>query len=128
MERRAFIVQLTAAALAAPLAADAQQAEKVRRIGVLYSGSPPFVSHVTEAFRQGLSERGYVEGRNIAVEYRYAEERYERLPELAAEGARRSVSKMVGDHCRAVDRRIVPDLVAAFTLPLQHAPEREVFG
>ena len=85
MERRAFIVLLTAAALAAPLAADAQPPEKVRRIGVLYSGSPPFVSHVTEAFRQGLRERGYVEGRNIAVEYRYAEERYERLPDLAAE-------------------------------------------
>ena len=70
--------------LAAPLAAEAQQAAKVARIGYL---SPNLAAspHLREAFRQGLRDLGYVEGRNVVIEYRDAEGKLERLPALAAE-------------------------------------------
>jgi putative ABC transport system substrate-binding protein len=66
-------------------AAEAQQAKKVPRIGFLSSLSPAVVSDRIEAFRQGLRELGYVEGKNIVIEWRYAEGKTERLPDLAAE-------------------------------------------
>lgn len=69
--------------LAAPLAAEAQEAPKVPRIGYLVVGSA--LGPRDEAFFEGLRELGYVEGRNIVIEYRYAQERLGRLPELAAE-------------------------------------------
>jgi putative ABC transport system substrate-binding protein len=84
MDRRAFIGTLTGGLLATPLAAEAQEAAKVARIGYLstnLAGSP----HVVEAFLQGLGDLGYVEGRNVAIEYRDAEGKLERLPALAAE-------------------------------------------
>jgi putative ABC transport system substrate-binding protein len=65
--------------------AEAQQAKKIPRIGVLFAGSPATFSLRTEAFLQGLRDLGYVEGKTIAVEWRWAEDRVERLPELAAE-------------------------------------------
>jgi putative tryptophan/tyrosine transport system substrate-binding protein len=70
--------------LAAPLAAEAQQATKVARIGYLLS-NPAANPHLHEAFRQGLRDLGYVEGRNLVIEYRSAEGKLERLPALAAE-------------------------------------------
>ena len=75
------------AVLAAPLAVGAQQPTNVARIGYLGSGSPewPQTRAVLDAVRQGLRERGYVEGQNIIIEYRFAEGKYERLPDLAAE-------------------------------------------
>jgi len=81
--------------LAAPLGADAQQRANVARIGVL--GSPTASSYATriEAFKRGLRELGYVEGQNIAIEYRWAEGRYERLPGLAAELVRLRVDVIV---------------------------------
>ena len=63
--------------LAAPLAADAQQAGKVYRIGYLSSGSSTVGSHMLEAFREGLRARGWVEGQNIVIDYRFAEGRYD---------------------------------------------------
>jgi len=84
MDRRAFIGALTGGLLAAPLAAEAQQATTVARIGYLATNlatSP----HTREAFRQGLRDLGYVEGRNLVIEYRSAEGKRERLPALAAE-------------------------------------------
>jgi putative ABC transport system substrate-binding protein len=84
VDRRAFIGTLTGGLLAAPLAAEAQQAAKVPRIGYLalnLAASP----HLHEAFRQGLRDLGYVEGRNVVIEYRDAEGKFERLPALAAE-------------------------------------------
>jgi len=66
----------------APLATKAQQAAKTPRVGYL---SPTSAPAFEDAFRQRLRELGYVEGRNIAIEYRWAEGKYERLPELAAE-------------------------------------------
>jgi putative ABC transport system substrate-binding protein len=82
--RRAFLGTLAGGLLAAPLAAEAQQAAKVARIGYL-AGSLAATPHAPEAFRQGLRDLGYVEGRNVVIEYRDAEGKFERLPALAAE-------------------------------------------
>ena len=83
MRRRQFIALLGGAA-AWPLAAQAQQAAKVFQIGFLFYGSSGS-SPELDAFRQGLREFGYIEGQNIAVEYRFAGGQVERLPDLAAE-------------------------------------------
>ena len=82
MERRAFMGVLAGGLLAAPLTAEAQPAANVARIGWLGFGGP---SSRTEAFLQGLRDLGYVEGRNVVVEYRSAEGKLEHLPTLAAE-------------------------------------------
>jgi putative ABC transport system substrate-binding protein len=79
--RRAFLGTLTAGLLAAPLAAEAQDAAKIARIGFLVQGSGP----VDQDFLQGLRDLGYVEGRTLVIEYRSAEGKPERLPPLAAE-------------------------------------------
>ncbi len=82
--RRAFIGALAGGLLGAPLAAEAQQAAKIARIGYL-AGNLAADPHLPEAFRQGLRDLGYVEGRNVVIEYRDAEGKFERLPALAAE-------------------------------------------
>ena len=81
MRRREFIA-LVGGIVAAPIAAEAQQAGKVARIGYLATNPTP---HFQEAFRQGLRDLGYVEGRNLVIEDRNAEAKPERLPALAAE-------------------------------------------
>src|SRR5437773_3821248 len=89
------IVTLTLSLLAAPLAADAQQAGKVPRIGFLgVTSSSDRPSHL-DAFRQRLRELGWVEGQNIVIDYRYAEGRVDRLPDLAAELVRLKVGLIV---------------------------------
>jgi len=95
VNRRRFLGTLSAGLLVAPLAAGAQQAGKVYRIGYLTSGSPTNDPRLIEAFRQGLRELGWVEGQNIATEHRFAEGRFERLPDLAAELARPQVDIIV---------------------------------
>jgi putative tryptophan/tyrosine transport system substrate-binding protein len=80
-----LLVTIILGLLAAPLAADAQPAGKVPRIGVLSAGSPPATVPRFEPFIQGLRELGYVEGQTIALEYRFADGQHERLPALAAE-------------------------------------------
>ena len=84
LTRLAVVVTLALGLLAAPLAAEAQQAAKVARIGYL---TPNIAAnpHLSEAFGQGLRDLGYVEGRNVVIEYRSAEGKFERLPALAAE-------------------------------------------
>src|SRR5216683_7739275 len=89
------IVTLTLSILAAPLVTDAQPAGKVYRIGRLSSGPPREPNPGLEAFRQGLRDLGYVEGQNLVIEYRYAEGREERLPDLAAELVRLKVDVIV---------------------------------
>jgi putative ABC transport system substrate-binding protein len=91
MSRREFTMLLGSGAAAAvwPLPARAQQAA-VPTIGYLYAGPPN--RNVEAAFRKGLSEMGFVDGRNVAIEFRYAEDQNDRLPALAAELARRRVA------------------------------------
>jgi putative tryptophan/tyrosine transport system substrate-binding protein len=84
MERRRFIEVIAGGLVAAPLAVEAQQAAKVARIGWLAVHLAPN-RHLSEAFRQGLRDLGYVEGRNVVIEYRDAEGKFERFPALAAE-------------------------------------------
>ncbi|HEY7652867.1 MAG TPA: ABC transporter substrate-binding protein [Methylomirabilota bacterium] len=86
MERRAFLGALVGGVLAAPLTAGAQQAGKIYRVGHLAASAPSAENtRLLGAFHAELRARGWVEGRNIAFEYRWAEGRYERLPHLAAE-------------------------------------------
>jgi putative ABC transport system substrate-binding protein len=85
LDRRAFIGTLAGGLLAAPLAAEAQQAGRVYRIGFLSTASATAAASRVEAFRLGLRELGYIEGRNVTIEYRWAEGKDERLPGLAAE-------------------------------------------
>jgi putative ABC transport system substrate-binding protein len=81
MERRAFLAGTGAVLLAAPLAAQAEQADRVFRIGVLGHSSASASAGRIEAFRQGLRDLGYVEGKNVALEYRWSEGKQDRLPE-----------------------------------------------
>jgi len=86
MTARVWLVAAFALAfVAAPLAAEAQRAAKVPRIGVLFGTSPSVGAPFIEAFRQGLGDLGYVEGKNIAIESRWAEGRYDRYPDFATE-------------------------------------------
>jgi putative ABC transport system substrate-binding protein len=94
MKRREFITLLGGAAAAWPLTAYAQQS-KMSVIGYLGPGSAAASASTLAVFRQNLAGAGYVEGRNIAIEYRFAEGRYDRLPEMAAELVRQQVSLIV---------------------------------
>jgi len=96
MTRRVgLVVVLTLSILSAPLSSDGQQGGKVPRIGFLGGASPSAAAHLVDAFRQGLRDLGYVEGQNIAIEYRFAEGKAERLPDLAAELVRLRVDVIV---------------------------------
>jgi ABC-type uncharacterized transport system substrate-binding protein len=95
MKRRAFITLLGGAAAAWPLAARAQQAGKVARIGFLGATSPAHYGVRVEGLRAGLRELGYIEGTNLVLEYRWAEGNYERLPALVAELVRSNVDVVV---------------------------------
>ena len=89
MQRREALAILVGLTVAWPLATHAQQ-KAMPVIGVLSPASGPFSTMVT-AFRQGLSEAGYVEGKNLVIEYRFAEGHYDRLPALAADLVDRKV-------------------------------------
>jgi putative ABC transport system substrate-binding protein len=95
MRRRDFVSLLGSAAIAWPLAARAQQAGKIARIGFLGATSPAHYGVRVEALRAGLRELGYIEGTNLVLEYRWAEANYERLPALVAELIRSNIDVIV---------------------------------
>jgi putative ABC transport system substrate-binding protein len=95
MERRTFMAMLTGGIVVSPLAAEAQKAGKVYRVGFLGNSSAALEANLVGPFREGLRELGYVEGRNIVIEYRWAEGKYERFPALIAELAALNVDVIV---------------------------------
>jgi len=104
--------------------AEAQQQKKVPRIGFLVGASPSTNAARTEAFRQGLRELGYVEGKNIVIEYRYAEGKLDRLPDLAAELVRLKVDVIVtgGSQTTRATKQ------AASTIPIVMAQDNDPVG
>jgi len=96
MDRRAFLGTIAGSLLAAPLAAEAQQTASRRRIGVLFVLLSP-AGKEAQAFRQGLRDAGYVEGRDVVIEWRSANGDYARLPQLAADLVERKVDVIVAD-------------------------------
>src|SRR5262245_29511675 len=121
MNRRAFIGTFAGSPLAVPGVGKAQQAGKVYRIGVLFGGSPG--DPLAESFKRGLSDLGYVEGRNINVEYRWGEGRGDRLPGLAAELVRLNVDIIVASSQAAVAAKhattVIPIVMPIITDPVR---------
>jgi putative ABC transport system substrate-binding protein len=116
IDRRTFLAGTSAVLLAAPLGAEAQQASGVPRLGWLSPASAVDGLPNLEALRAGLREHGYVEGRNIIIEVRWAEGRSERLPELAAELVRLRVAVLctAGSQASAAAKRATATIPVVF--------------
>ena len=122
MDRRDTVLALLALG-AAPLAAEAQQAAKIARIGYLAT-NPATSPHLREASLQGLRDLGYVEGRNLVIEYREAEGKADRLPALAAELVALKVDVIVASGTLAA----LAAKQATRTLPIVFSPAGDPVG
>jgi putative ABC transport system substrate-binding protein len=106
MRRREFIVLIGSATVLGPLVAHAQQSA-LPVVGFLGTETPELFANRLRAFSKGLSETGYVEGENVAVEYRWAEGQNSRLPALASDLVRREVSVIVANGPAAVAAKVI---------------------
>ena len=121
MSRRILYWLLTTIFLATVSLAQAQQPAKVPRIGYLSSTSPSAASSRIEAFRQGLRELGYVEGKNLDIEWRYAEGKLDLLPALAAELVRLKVDIIVSASPPVT--RAAKDATVTIPIVMAHDPD-----
>ena len=119
----ALPILVAAMLLCVALTAEAQQPARIPRIGILFASSASVQSARVEAFRQRLRELGYVEGKNIVIEYRYAEGKLERLPDLAAELVRLKVDVIV-----TVPQAILAAQKASATIPIVFALHPDPVG
>jgi putative ABC transport system substrate-binding protein len=124
MKKKLTVLTLCAMIFALCYSAWAQQPKKIPRIGFLGASSPSAISARIEAFRQGLRELGYVEGKNIVIEYRYAEGKLDRLSTLAAELVRLGVDVIV----LAGPASIRPAKEATSTIPIVMANDADPVG
>ena len=119
-----FIVSLIPGPLAVEAQDNAQQPTKIARIGFLWTSSPRLATHAVEGFREGLRDAGYIEGQNIAVEHRAADDVLQRLPDLATEMVRRSVDVIVTQGTQAAQAagratRTIPIVMAVGGSPVE---------
>jgi putative ABC transport system substrate-binding protein len=123
MDRRRFVAGAVSV-LAAPLAVEAQQAEKVYRIGYLQTSARVETLHMVKAFEDGLRDLGYRVGQNVVIEYRFAEARPERLPGLAADLVRLNVDVIV----TGINTNTAAAMKATTTIPIVMANSVDPVG
>jgi len=124
MRSNVILLTLSALLLALSVSAQAQQSTKIPRIGFLGAGTAASISSRVEAFRQGLRERGYIEGKTIAVEYRYGEGKVDRLSDQAADLAKLKVNVIVTAGSQATR----PAKEATATIPIVMAQDNDPVG
>jgi putative ABC transport system substrate-binding protein len=124
MTKKIIFLALCSLLFAPCSAVEAQQPTKIPRIGFLGAASPSANAPRTDAFRQGLRELGYVEGKNIVIEYRWAEGKFDRLPDLAAELVRLKVDVVVTAGSAATR----PAKGATVTIPIVMAQDNDPVG